>query len=251
MRKDQRAFTLVELLVVIAIIAILIALLLPVLQRARASADAVVCQNNLKQLMTGAILFADDHKGQLPGGVTDRGDPIEDHRCWLTGDSVRFEDSPYEGTLFRYIRNAQTYICPAVKDRPSAVTGEPVNRDYAYANSLTGAKLVKVKRCRFGVDPLDNNTSFDRLPVRVFYHYEHHTTHLIGWANINQAFEGGNVRMTHLHNRGCYYVTTDTSICFFNEPPDIRIDIYWAIETPRGRTIPLELYNRWGQFNEQ
>src|SRR5258706_4945519 len=134
MRNDQRAFTLVELLVVIAIIAILIALLLPVLQRARASADAVVCQNNLKQLMTGAILFADDHKGQLPGGVTDRSDPIEDHRCWLTGDSVRFEDSPYEGTLFRYIRNAQTYICPAVKDRPSAVTGEPVNRDYAYAN---------------------------------------------------------------------------------------------------------------------
>src|SRR6187402_909555 len=62
----QRAFTLVELLVVIGIIAVLIALLLPTLNRAREAARGVQCLSNLRQLAQATIMFADDHRGFMP-----------------------------------------------------------------------------------------------------------------------------------------------------------------------------------------
>ena len=58
--------TLVELLVVIAIIGVLVALLLPAVQAARASARAASCKNNLRQIGLGMLRFCDDHKGQFP-----------------------------------------------------------------------------------------------------------------------------------------------------------------------------------------
>ena len=63
----RRAFTLIELLVVIAVISLLMAILVPSLQRVRRQTKAVVCQSNLRQWGQAFSIYADDHDGKLFG----------------------------------------------------------------------------------------------------------------------------------------------------------------------------------------
>lgn len=74
----RRIFTLIELLVVIAIIAILAAMLLPALKRARLVAKVAVCANNQKQLFTAAMDCVDDRDGWIfdPNSTYFDGKPV-------------------------------------------------------------------------------------------------------------------------------------------------------------------------------
>src|SRR6266496_791957 len=64
--RRSRGFTLVELLVVIGIIALLIAILLPALSRARESANMIKCQATLRSMAQAAHLHAAEHQGYMP-----------------------------------------------------------------------------------------------------------------------------------------------------------------------------------------
>jgi prepilin-type N-terminal cleavage/methylation domain-containing protein/prepilin-type processing-associated H-X9-DG protein len=66
MRREDRAFTLVELLVVIAIIAVLMAVLLPAMNRAREQANQVTCLSNLRQLDMAIMMYCQDNQGWFP-----------------------------------------------------------------------------------------------------------------------------------------------------------------------------------------
>ena len=66
-----KSFTLIELLVVIAIIAILAALLLPTLHHAKETAQRIACLSNVKQIMLGLRVYADDNKEYLPPSWSD------------------------------------------------------------------------------------------------------------------------------------------------------------------------------------
>lgn len=65
-KSSRAAFTLVELLVVIGIISVLVSMLLPALNKARAAALEVVCRSNLRQFGIGLQMYADANKGALP-----------------------------------------------------------------------------------------------------------------------------------------------------------------------------------------
>jgi len=125
--RGAPAFTLIELLVVIAIIAILAALLLPGLARAKQQAQNIQCVSNQKQLTLGWIMYTGDNKGTLPGngdegdqpsgattleqqdpqwcpGRMDAGAPtgVPTNILWIKG-----------GQIYPYVNNVGVYRCPA------------------------------------------------------------------------------------------------------------------------------------------
>ncbi len=78
----RRGFTLIELLVVIAIIAILAALLLPALAKAKQKAERITCINNQKQLTYAWLMYADDNAGKLPPNASTSAGTVD---SWVQG----------------------------------------------------------------------------------------------------------------------------------------------------------------------
>jgi len=121
------AFTLIELLVVIAIIAILAAMLLPALNKAKVKAQGISCRSNLRQLQLCWNLYVDDNNQALPPTSTwQKGTNSWESRepSWAVGDAAHdlTTSNLQRGLLFPYNRSAGIYRCPADK---TAVVGYP------------------------------------------------------------------------------------------------------------------------------
>lgn len=145
-RARPRAFTLIELLVVVAVIAILAALLLPALSKAKAKAQHIVCLNNLKQLTIAWLTYIHDHDDFLPPNEATFIESLPG--SWVVGSAPNDVDTSkiQAGVLFPYAYNAAIYKCPTDKSTVTGLPGRPRVRSYSllhylgydgYGNSLT------------------------------------------------------------------------------------------------------------------
>jgi prepilin-type N-terminal cleavage/methylation domain-containing protein/prepilin-type processing-associated H-X9-DG protein len=143
----QKGFTLIELLVVIAIIAILAALLLPALARAKQHSQTAVCLNNLKQLETCWHLYVVDNSDVLVpnNSVVNLGDiPSVAGASWCLGDAVTDVSTTniQNGLLFPYNKSVAIYHCPAdlstIVDASGNASSQPRSRSYNMSQSVNG-----------------------------------------------------------------------------------------------------------------
>jgi prepilin-type N-terminal cleavage/methylation domain-containing protein/prepilin-type processing-associated H-X9-DG protein len=135
----NRAFTLIELLVVIAIIAILAAMLLPALARAKDRAQGLRCVSQMKQLTLCWVMYANDNRDRLIHNWVLPSGPSPNF-SWVAGDVQMLPGATNlndirSGLLFQYNTSFDIYKCPAV----GAVNGRPTVRTVSMNGRVGGA----------------------------------------------------------------------------------------------------------------
>lgn len=174
-RQARSGFTLVELLVVIGTIAILAALLLPALSRARAQARSTQCVSNLRQLFLANTMYADEYNGHyvpaaadmydflLPGAdPQDFGGRRRWHGMRETPNQFSAFD-PRKGPLFEYLPDGRVKECPEFFEfrelAEAANVFEAGTGGYGYNMAYVGSRLSimedPVQACRMGMRNID------------------------------------------------------------------------------------------------
>jgi prepilin-type N-terminal cleavage/methylation domain-containing protein len=123
--KKHNAFTLVELLVVIGIIAVLIAILLPVLSRVKRLSYRMACASNMRQVGMAFLGYAQDYRGSFPLAAMWHSPQAEDWIHWQSDRDVK------QSALWQYLgKSAQVLKCPLGILRP------PDRYQYSYGINL-------------------------------------------------------------------------------------------------------------------
>ena len=179
--KKQKGFTLIELLVVIAIIALLMAILMPALQRVKRQTQAVICRSNVKQWGLVFNLYTNDNNDSFPQSI-------------VGNTNLTQEEADFLGATLPYYENLDMRMCPVTKtiDRPGNVYNyggvfkawgpfpPSLNKEHWYDHLATGSYAINA----WCADPPPGFNTFWGLPsanaVRKIYDKSAYQIPLVG-----------------------------------------------------------------------
>ncbi len=214
--KNLRAFTLVELLVVIAIIAILAAMLLPALSKAKEKATAIVCLNNLKQWGLAAQIYATDNGDYLPpDGTPNPGDSSTNTGWYIQLPQVlslpRYHDMPWRTNATAGVGRS-VWICPSNPRRSNG------NNLFHYC-----------------LNEYINDTGVDDHPIKISSLRQHSAVVYLFDSKNLPAVGTPNYVHTNLHSGGAQFTFLDGHSARFNSKA------YWDYAISKGRTNNPEI----------
>jgi len=177
MKRNRTGFTLIELLVVIAIIAILAAILFPVISSAKERGRQARCLNNLKQLMTGVREYCDDNNGVMPFCLEEGTGKPDWTGCVTCGQS-NYDIT--KGGLWKYVRNRNVYKCPTDSNYRDRIWPVSYSMNFAMG-CVRSASTTDPRRCLI----LDTESAGRSAKVLILIHEGHKSINdgYFAWGN--------------------------------------------------------------------
>lgn len=215
----KKAFTLIELLVVISIIAVLMAVMMPALGKAREQAKTMVCKTNMKTLSTAWFMYSVDNKKLCEPAVAYSFDktqqaytwvrtsgypgaePMPAEANWYTQESYKIrQENISKGVLWSYINSYDAYGCPCDKKAKDRIRSYSINytlNGLKQFETMYGSKVIKTmseiktpsSKIAFAAKYFPNDNAFEiRGPYRVIQNDSLLGNYAVPWHNGKSNF---------------------------------------------------------------